>query len=274
MNEKLQTILDTMPLYQNTYPEDAYLVLFDTEKVVGFLPGKEIQMPFQVGDPISNYRGMVSETALRTKKPIRKEQGADLFGFPYIASACPIFDGEEVVGVLTAVVSNKKLDTLRSGAEELSSVIEQVSATSDQITQVSNGIANEIQRIAEKSQVILDNVKKIDNILSFVQDVATQSHLLGLNAAIEAARAGEQGRGFSVVAAEIRKMSDESKEAVKRIKEEIEMITTSNKEMNDSIQQIAANVEEHTASVEEMNSAFAQIAHTAEDLLRAAEEEA
>lgn len=267
MNNKLQQILDSMEDYQATYPEDVYLVLFDTEKVIGFLPGKEIDMHFQMNDPISNYAGMASDISLKTGKNLRQEKGAEMFGFPYIVSSSLIYENGKITGVLSAVVSNKKMDTLRSSASNLSAVVEEVSATSDQITQVSNNIALEIQSLAEKSEVLMHNVKKIEDILTFVQDVATQSNLLGLNAAIEAAKAGEYGLGFSVVADEIRKMSVESKEGVKKIKEEITMITSNNTDMDTSIQEISGSIQQHAASIEEMNIAFTQVAKTAEELL-------
>lgn len=268
MNEKLQNFTEVLGSFQNTYPEDACLVLFDTEKVIAYLPGKEIDLQIHHNDPLSTFP--VSEEAFEMGRHIREEKGAERFGFPYVASAEPIYDGEKLIGILTAVVSNKKLDVLRSSAANLSSVIEQVSATSDQIAQVTNDIALTIQSLAERSNALMEDVKKIDDILSFVQDVAIQSNLLGLNAAIEAAKAGEHGKGFSVVADEIRKMSADSKQAVKNIKLQIKEIVKSNEQINEDIQQIAANIEQHSASVQEMNSAFAHIAHTSEELLEAA----
>lgn len=60
----------------------------------------------------------------------------------------------------------------------------------------------------------MDQVAKITNIIN---DIAEQTNLLSLNATIEAARAGEAGRGFSVVAGEIRKLSQQSKDALDQI---------------------------------------------------------
>ena len=76
-----------------------------------------------------------------------------------------------------------------------------------------NIIREQMDSIRETVLELSERAQAIENIMSTVQDLADQSHLLAVNASIEAARAGEHGKGFSVVAQEIKALADQSKGA-------------------------------------------------------------
>ena len=78
-------------------------------------------------------------------------------------------------------------------------------------------LRQKIQIIAELILELSEHTQQIGDTIGIVEDIAEQTNMLALNAAVEAARAGENGKGFSVVAGEIRKLADESKQATTKI---------------------------------------------------------
>ncbi len=79
------------------------------------------------------------------------------------------------------------------------------------IRQQMDSIADSMARLSEQTQAI-------GQIIASVEDLATQSNLLAVNAAIEAAKAGEQGKGFGVVAQEVRSLAEQSKQATNQVR--------------------------------------------------------
>jgi methyl-accepting chemotaxis protein len=79
-------------------------------------------------------------------------------------------------------------------------------------------LRRQVTAIAETITRLAGFTRRIDQIVSSVGEIATQSTLLALNASIEAARAGTQGRGFAVVADEVRALASQSTDASKQIR--------------------------------------------------------
>ena len=96
---------------------------------------------------------------------------------------------------------------------------------------------------SQSIQEILENTATINKITEDIQYISDQTNLLALNAAIEAARAGEHGRGFSVVAEEVRKLSDRTNQASNDITQIVGKV-------NDSIEAISKSLIDNRSKTE------------------------
>jgi len=84
--------------------------------------------------------------------------------------------------------------------------------------EVIRNVTDTVKQIAASINELEDSSDKIGNITDTITEIASKTNLLALNAAIEAARAGQQGQGFTVLAEEIRKLSERSNAAAKEIR--------------------------------------------------------
>lgn len=120
-------------------------------------------------------------------------------------------------------------------------------------------ISNSFGDVSEKITLLSERIGKINEITKMINEVAEQTNLLALNAAIEAARVGESGKGFTVVADEIRKLSEATKEASRDINELIEDILVDTDIVAEATDNVNKDLAVQVNSIETAISSFKEI---------------
>ncbi|RXT02883.1 globin-coupled sensor protein [Ammoniphilus sp. CFH 90114] len=122
-----------------------------------------------------------------------------------------------------------------------------------------DSIRDRMNKILQDSEDLQNVSKKIQDIVGMITSIADQTNLLALNAAIEAARAGEYGKGFSVVAGEIRKLADQTKQSISGVSALVAQTDTQVSHVSQSVQSIHSLIESGNQYVSQTVECFDEI---------------
>jgi methyl-accepting chemotaxis protein len=175
---------------------------------------------------------------------------------------------------------------ITANLEQMNAIISQNASNSTETRRIAVKGAREAEESGKAVQETVVAMHKIADRVSIIEDIARQTNLLALNAAIEAARAGEQGRGFSVVASEVRKLSERSQSAAKEIGELAKSsvriaersgvllgeLLPSIRKTTELVEEVAAGSTEQATGVQQINRAMTQVDQVTERSATAAEQ--
>lgn len=146
-------------------------------------------------------------------------------------------------------------EEISSSMEEMTANIQQNSANAYNAKEMSQKASNSINEVAKASELSVESSANINAKIKIIVEIAQQTNILALNAAVEAARAGESGKGFTVVANEIRKLAEKSKEAANEIVELAKSGAHISEKSNGLLQDIIPDINNTSNLVHEIASA-------------------
>ncbi len=166
----------------------------------------------------------------------------------------------------TANILKNLVKSASDTSVNVSNVATELAASASEVNAASEEISSATQNTARITQGVTEASNKIRNIMQVITGISDQTNLLALNASIEAGRAGEHGRGFAVVASEVRKLAENSKNAISNSYNEINEIINMIQNVSHSMEGISASAEQQTASMEEISATAHKLDKLAEAL--------
>jgi methyl-accepting chemotaxis protein I, serine sensor receptor len=159
------------------------------------------------------------------------------------------------------------LEETAASMEELTSTVKQTADNAKQASQLAHGasgLAEQGGKLTEQvvgtMQNIVNDSRKIADIVGVIEGIAFQTNILALNAAVEAARAGEQGRGFAVVASEVRSLAQRSAAAAKEIKGLISESTSRVESGSELVERSGSTIAEIISAIARVSGIMGEIA--------------
>lgn len=161
---------------------------------------------------------------------------------------------------------------ITEGVEKTSEKLNETYKIAQQYAKEADNSHTEMQGMVDVIARINETSKQIENIISEIEDIASQTNLLSLNAAIEAARAGEAGKGFAVVADQIRSLSEQSAKAAVDTRELIEGAIEVTNEGNEAAERVSVSIEKVINGMKSVAASSQELSEIADEQAKAMEQ--
>lgn len=256
----LESLAVVAPFLKQLFRDDVTIGVLDHEKFLAHVPANSFKLGVKPGDPVPVHDESVMG-ALAGKVSTNRIP-KEVFGVAIHATAYPIKDENgKIAGVVALGFPLENYLLLDDITLNLEQITDQLHKNIQVISLHSEELTSTTQELLTNSELANENSSNVNEVLEFIRNVSRQTNLLGLNAAIEAARAGQYGAGFSVVAKEVRKLSEESAIATNQIEDSLSAITATLRTFEEGMTTINHSSVEHAHLVED----FTRIINTLQE---------
>ncbi|WP_265587191.1 methyl-accepting chemotaxis protein [Sphingomicrobium arenosum] len=190
------------------------------------------------------------------------------------SSAEQTMNQAQLVGSASHQASSNVM-TVASAGDELNESIGEINRQMAGAANITREVVNDVRAADVRIEELANSVARIDDIITLIGSIASRTNMLALNATIEAARAGEAGKGFSVVAAEVKALAGQTRDATSEIAALLGSIRSGSGESAEALGAIATKVghlEEVslavTSAVEQQSLASSEVARSIDEAAR------
>ena len=150
-------------------------------------------------------------------------------------------------------------ESMIAASERVNSTVDSGASSVQELGRQADNVSNSSKIVEDVITELTSKVQKVSGFVDTIISISSQTNLLALNASIEAARAGEAGKGFSVVADEIRQLSEDTKVASNNITSIIQELNMDTKLANESIENAVSSVTKQNELINETKEKFSQV---------------
>lgn len=265
--EALNAFASVAYLINGTTTSDIGVSVMNREEYLEYVPASRLDLGRKPGDKVSErtvgYRCMMEKR--RIVEEVSLENSA--YGVAYVANAIPFMDERNnVVGCVVTTETNEVQDFYRDKSTILRESSNEVAHAIQNLAMQAETLAVAGRSLGTLSEETQKKVQETDQIVTFVNDIAKKTNLLGLNASIEASRVGEIGRGFGVVAEEIRNLANHTSQSVRSIEDVLDIMIEAMTAIRDQSSNIDRATQEQVAITEEISASMEEIAAMANEI--------